>query len=377
MSVKSNYFKLSETDFNEYLNDLKKSSNTICLLDGKFFFNQSIDICNMLVELNKKIIELDFIINSFTNFSKNQIIQSFIIDEIESTNRIEHIFSTKHDIFKIINDASFSKEKKIISIANAYKYLLENKEINVKSCQDIRNIYDIVLKDAIDKNDLPDGVYFRHGPVYITDGIKNIHIGIIGEENINKYMEEFVNLYNYHNDIFIKLILCHFILEYVHPFYDGNGRIGRFLFSSELFKETKNYFSFTISASLLHEKNKYYKAFKEANDKYEFGCLNTYVETILKILINQTDILIKELYLKKNQLSTFKNNFKMTKSEDKIFKLISEASIFSYFGVSNEEIIKETQVSKRTLISALNKFKENNILVDTKIGKFDYHKFNI
>ena len=377
MSVKSNYFKLSETDFNEYLNDLKKSSNTICLLDGKFFFNQSIDICNMLVELNKKIIELDFIINSFTNFSKNQIIQSFIIDEIESTNRIEHIFSTKHDIFKIINDASFSKEKKIISIANAYKYLLENKEINVKSCQDIRNIYDIVLKDAIDKNDLPDGVYFRHGPVYITDGIKNIHIGIIGEENINKYMEEFVNLYNSYNDIFIKMILCHFILEYVHPFYDGNGRIGRFLFSSELFKETKNYFSFTISASLLHEKNKYYKAFKEANDKYEFGCLNTYVETILKILINQTDILIKELYLKKNQLSNFKNNFKMTKSENKIFKLISEASIFSYFGVSNEEIIKETKVSKRTLISTLNKFKENNILVDTKIGKFDYHKFNI
>lgn len=377
MSVKSNYFKLSENDFNEYLNDLKKSSNTICLLDGKFFFNQSIDMCNMLVELNKEIIELDFIINSFTNFSKNQIIQSFIIDEIESTNRIEHIFSTKHDIFKIINDASFSKEKKIISIANAYKYLLENKEINVKSCQDIRNIYDIVLKDAIDKNDLPDGVYFRHGPVYITDGIKNIHIGIIGEENINKYMEEFVNLYNSYNDIFIKMILCHFILEYVHPFYDGNGRIGRFLFSSELFKETKNYFSFTISASLLHEKNKYYKAFKKANDKYEFGCLNTYVETILKILINQTDILIKELYLKKNQLSTFKNNFKMTKSEDKIFKLISEASIFSYFGVSNEEIIKETQVSKRTLISALNKFKENNILVDTKIGKFDYHKFNI
>ena len=149
------------------------------------------------------------------------------------------------------------------------------------------------------------------------------------------------------------------------------------MFSNGLFKETKNYFSFTISASLLHEKNKYYKAFKEANDKYEFGCLNTYVETILKILINQTDMLIKKLYLKKNQLSTFKNNFKMTKSENKIFKLISEASIFSYFGVSNEEIIKETQVSKRTLISALNKFKENNILVDTKIGKFDYHKFNI
>lgn len=63
----------------------------------------------MLLVLNKKILELDFIINSFTNFLKKQIIQSFIIDEIESTNKIENIFSTKHDIFKIINEVSMSK----------------------------------------------------------------------------------------------------------------------------------------------------------------------------------------------------------------------------------------------------------------------------
>ena len=82
----------------------------------------------MVISLNKKILGLDFIINSFTEFSKKQIIQSFIIDEIESTNKIENIFSTKYDIFKIISEASKSKEKKIISIANAYQYLLEKKE---------------------------------------------------------------------------------------------------------------------------------------------------------------------------------------------------------------------------------------------------------
>lgn len=109
MNVKSNYFKLNKSDFDKYLNDLKHASNTINLLDGKFFFNQSIDIFNMLLVLNKKILELDFIINSFTNFLKKQIIQSFIIDEIESTNKIENFFSTKHDIFKIINEVSMSK----------------------------------------------------------------------------------------------------------------------------------------------------------------------------------------------------------------------------------------------------------------------------
>lgn len=115
MNVKSNYFKLNKDDFDKYLNNLKQSSNSINLLDGKFFFNHSIDIFNMLLTLHKKIIELDYIINSFTNFSKKQIIQSFIIDEIESTNKIENIFSTKHDILKIINEASMSKEKNYIN----------------------------------------------------------------------------------------------------------------------------------------------------------------------------------------------------------------------------------------------------------------------
>lgn len=377
MSVKSNFFKLNKTDFDKYLNDLKTSNNSIHLLEDKFFFNQTVEISNMVISLNKKILGLDFIINSFTEFSKKQIIQSFIIDEIESTNKIENIFSTKHDIFKIISEASKSKEKKIISIANAYQYLLEKKGTYIKSIQDIKNLYNIVLKDAIEKSDLPDGIYFRKEPVYITNGINNIHVGISDEEKINKLMNEFVNFYNSKNDVLIKMILCHFMFEYIHPFYDGNGRLGRFLFSNGIYFETKSYFSFAISSSLLHEKDKYYKALKIANDKYEFGCLNAYVETILIILNNQIDLLIKKINTEKAKLNDFKLSFKMTKSEVKISKLISEASIFSYFGVSNEEILKETQVSKRTLIYILNKFKEKNILIDTKIGKFDYHKFII
>ena len=71
--------------------------------------------------------ELDNLVNSFSFFARNQIIQSFLIDEIEATNKIEKINSTKHNILSIIDNISTSKEKKIISIANAYKLLLESK----------------------------------------------------------------------------------------------------------------------------------------------------------------------------------------------------------------------------------------------------------
>ena len=166
MSVKSQFFKLNKEDFDSYLQDLKESSNSIHLLDGKFFFNQSLDVTNQVIELNTKIVRLDCLIDSFSNFSKKQIIQSFLIDEIQSTNKIENLFSTKHDVLKAINGLTTSKNAKIVSIANAYKFLLEHGGSKINSCLDIRNLYEIVLKDAIEKEDFPDGMYFRKVNIY-------------------------------------------------------------------------------------------------------------------------------------------------------------------------------------------------------------------
>lgn len=375
MSVKSQFFKLNKEDFDSYLQDLKESSNSIHLLDGKFFFNQSLDVTNQVIELNTKIVRLDCLIDSFSNFSKKQIIQSFLIDEIQSTNKIENVFSTKHDVLKAINGLTTSKNAKIISIANAYKLLLEHGGSKINSCLDIRSLYEIVLKDAIEKEDFPDGMYFRKGPVYITNGIKPIHTGVYGEKNINKGMEEFIHCYNSKNELYVRMILCHFMFEYIHPYYDGNGRLGRFLFSNGVYSEARSYFSFAIAIAFLHEKSKYYKAFEKATDKYEFGCLNAYVETILKILLDEVELLIKQFSTTKEKLNNIKHDLSLTPSEEKIFKFISEASLFSYFGVTNEEIMKETHISKRTLMSSLAKFKGNDILIDTRIGKYAYHKF--
>lgn len=375
MSVKSQFFKLNETDFDSYLQDLKESSNSIHLLDGKFFFNQSLDVTNQVIELNTKIVRLDCLIDSFSSFSKKQIIQSFLIDEIQSTNKIENVFSTKHDVLKAINDLTTSKNVKIISIANAYKLLLEHGGSKINSCLDIRSLYEIVLKDAIEKEDFPDGMYFRKGPVYITNGIKPIHTGVYGEKNINKGMEEFIHCYNSKNELYVRMILCHFMFEYIHPYYDGNGRLGRFLFSNGVYSEARSYFSFAIAIAFLREKSKYYKVFEKATDKYEFGCLNAYVETILKILLDEVELLIKQFSTIKEKLNNVKHDLSLTPSEEKIFKFINEASLFSYFGVTNEEIMKETHISKRTLMSSLAKFKGNDILIDTRIGKYAYHKF--
>lgn len=372
MSVKSNYFKMSRDEFNEYYKTLKSSPNTINILDGKFFYVPTIDCNKIILELEKKSIELDNLINSISNFSKKQIVQSFLIKEIKATNEIENINFTKHDIFSAINKVS-TTNKKIISISNSYKTLFEHHVININSNQDIRKLYDITLKDSINKEDLPDGKYYRTNPVYITNGIKIIHNGVTGENNINKYMDEFIKIYNSNIDIYTKMIICHFIFEYVHPFYDGNGRLGRFLFSNGLIQNTNYYFSFNVSIALLNDKKRYNKAFTDACDKYSFGSLNEFVNDICSILINYINILIKEIN-EKIKLLNHNPAIKLTKLESRIYTFIYEGTLFSDYGVSNDEIMSELNVSKRTLMYSLNTFKKYNIIEDTKIGRFTYHK---
>ncbi len=318
MSIKSKFYKLPKKEFAVYLDNLKSSPETKFFLTSTtkpYFYHPDSVINSLFLELNKAQWEFDRIMDSFSKFAKQQIIISFLLDEIESTNKIENIYSTRHDIFSVINQGKNNKDKKIVSIVNSYQLLLKSHVQIISNLIDIRKIYDNLLKGAIDKDDIPDGEFFRKGSVKITNEIRIIHQGLSGENNINVAMNEFLNLYNSDIEIFEKMILCHFIIETIHPYYDGNGRLGRFLFSNGLFLKTKSLSAFLIAKSFSNEKSKYYEAFKKANDIHEFGSLNEFVKSIAKILINQINIASKDLLIKKQKIENMSKPLGLTKSE--------------------------------------------------------------
>lgn len=77
MSVKSNYFKMNKGEFENYLNNLKHSSSSIHLLNNKYFYYLSTKTNNLIITLNKKIIELDALINCFTFFLNDKLLNHF------------------------------------------------------------------------------------------------------------------------------------------------------------------------------------------------------------------------------------------------------------------------------------------------------------
>jgi len=377
--LEEEYYRLPKDDFSRLLDSIRKNPQTIHFFGDSstpYFFLSDPAATKVLLQLHSDNWEFESLFKSFSKFGQTQLIQSFLIREIESTNGIENIHSTRHDIFTFMQRNTTGKDKKLISILNGYSTLLKDGIRSPSDLHELRDLYDLFFKGAIEKEDRPDGTYFRKGPVFITNGLKNVHRGFFPEEAVNNAMNEFLGLYNdQQKDLFERLILSHFLIETVHPFYVGNGRFGLFLFTQKYFEETGSYLAFSVSAALNRRKSSYYKALDEARHEHMYGSLNAYFGDIAEILHLYTDELNHELREKKERIETTvfsKKDF--TVSERKILQLLAESTLLSDFGISNAEILENTSVSKRTLISSMQRFRELKLLEETKFSRTVYHK---
>ena len=66
---------------------------------------------------------------------------------------------------------------------------------------------------------------YRNGQVYIR---KSMHVPL-NQEAVRDAMPAFFDLLREETDPAVHVVLGHFIFVYIHPYMDGNGRIGRFL----------------------------------------------------------------------------------------------------------------------------------------------------
>lgn len=377
MKIKKQFYKLSKKDFDAYIQNLINAPDTIRIFEGlssQYFYSLSRDTIDILNLLKEKTSSLDLAYSEFSTFGKKQLLQHFFISEISSTNEIESIHSTRHDIFAAINNYKDITDRKITSIVKSYDLMLSSAEYETETLHDIRRIYDDLILESLKVDDKPDGEFFRKGDVYITDGIKLIHRGFHGEEEINNAMNDFLKIYNSDMGIFEKMILSHFMFEVIHPFYDGNGRMGRFLFSYGLYKQTKSILAFKISRAFSRNRTKYYSAISSASDEKEYGFLNGYVEDIANMLIEEINITIEKIIEWRKNIYEQLNNFTGTKSQKKIYELLLEGTYLSDFGLSNTEIQKETQLSKATVDKTIRFFKDQGMLKSTRIGYFVFHK---
>lgn len=297
------------------------------------------------------------------------LIISSLVEEINTSNGIEGIYSTRKEISRLVEKDSHKKYKRFLGMVNKYKKLIHEDYFIIESCHEIRNLYnEILLQDILreDKNDSPDGLIFRKNPTHISNGMKVIHEGIYGEEKIIEVMDKSLKFLNDDNvNILIRVSLFHYLFEYIHPFYNGNGRMGRFIASGYLNNRLHILCALQLSIACRHHIQQYYQLFKHTNDIRNKADLTIFIIGFLEIYVAGLEELqekVTHIFQQYIRLKTMIGRYLNGKYYD-LVDILLQVTLFSYDGMTFHEMSDILKLSRPTLKHMINELnKEHEII---------------
>ncbi|MGX6509100.1 Fic family protein [Rhodococcus sp. SJ-2] len=240
--------------------------------------------------------------------ARSHYLHRMVIDEIQATNEIEQVRSTRKEIseaIEMVRSEQSLANKRFAEMVRLYLDIGNDQAESPQTLDGIRAVYDAVTRGEIREEDAPDGKRFRQGPVSITSGIKVVHSGVLPESAIDHALT--LMLGQGRDDSIprlIRAVVAHFIFEYTHPFYDGNGRTGRYLLALDLRQVLAPYASLALSATVADNKDRYYRAFSGAENPLNRGDLTPYLIDMLEIIAEAQHRLLLDLSERRQKIDT-------------------------------------------------------------------------
>ena len=307
------------------INPMKKG-NKILDKEYNLFYINLLELSLLQEKILQNSNKISYISNKLPPIAIKKIIMKILSNELYKTNKIEGIETIKSEIYSSLKDdrTSNKKSNKLDGIIKKYKDIMENNfedTEHIDNLSSFRKIYDEMFEDFEKSGNYKlDGKYFRKDTVKIINGLGNIiHIGVNGEEAIEKNIESLIEFMNRKDITFLlKASIVHFFFEYIHPFYDGNGRFGRYLLSLYLARKLDNLTAFSVSYSISRNLDDYYKSFVEVEDVTNYGEITFFVENILKTIKNGQEMIIELL---NDSVMRFKHSIEIL---DELTKELSE-----------------------------------------------------
>ena len=305
-NIEEEYIKRIENPAT-FITDLKispiKRGNKILDKEYSLFYLNLIEHTLLQEIIIKNSNKINLISNELPKIAVKDIIIKILSNELYKTNKIEGIEIVKSEIHTSLKDKQkFNKKSnKLDGIIKKYKDIMEKNfkdTQHIDSLSSFRKIYDEMFEDFEKSGNYKlDGKYFRKDTVKVINGLGNtIHIGINGEEAIEKNIEDLIQFMNRKDIPFlVKASISHFFFEYIHPFYNGNGRFGRYLLSLYLARKLDILTAFSISYSISKNLDDYYKSFVEVEDVNNYGEITFFVENILKTIKSGQEMIIELL----------------------------------------------------------------------------------
>lgn len=334
--------------------------------------------------------ELKGMIDTLSEDIKQETIIQFMIDEAIKTSEIEGEFYSRQDVMSSI--------KNKIGIHSSISHIKDKNARGIGELMvDVRNNFKTKLTEDLIKewhkilfensNSINAGKY-RVGeePMVIISGAygrEKVHYQAPPSEIVPNEMQSFINWYNNYKvesidikNALIKTSIAHLYFESIHPFEDGNGRIGRAIAEKCLAESFNRPLIMSLSSTIEKDKKNYYEALKDAQRTLEItDWIYYFSNTILEAQIQSKKItnftLNKTKFL--DQIKTLLNERQLKV----VIKMLDQGAEGFEGGMSAKKYISITKISKATATRDLQDLVKKSVLITEGAGRSVRYELNI
>ena len=305
-------------------------------------------ILKLITSISEKIGEVNA---NFLNKPSPKLRKQNRIKTIHSSLKIEGNTLTEEQITALIeNKRVIGPKKDVAEVLNAIEIYEHLEQYNPTNEESFWKAHQNLMKGLIN-----DAGKYRRQSVGIVKGSKVEHLAP-PFENVPFLMKDLFEYLKKSDEIqLIKSCVFHYEMEFIHPFLDGNGRMGR-LWQTLILMEKYPVFEFLPFETLIsNDQDKYYKALAESDKsgqstkfiEYMLNIIDISISELLKFnnrTLNEKDrleyfvSLNKSEFTRKNYMDIFKDISSATASRD--LKKGAELNLFEKIGEKNKTIYR-------------------------------------
>ena len=225
------------------------------------------EITNQMIDYVAEIAELVGKLSAVASLYANPMLRrSNRIRTIHGSLAIEQNTLSLEQVTAVLNGKHvLAPPKDIAEVKNAYEIYERLDELDPYSVDDLLTAHGIMTRGLVEES----GV-FRSRPVGVVNSEGHIlHFGTLPQYVPGLVMEllDWTKTSEVH--MLIRSCVFHYELELIHPFADGNGRVGR-LWHTLLLSKWNSAFAWLPVESIIHDRQQeYYAAINASNNEGE------------------------------------------------------------------------------------------------------------
>ena len=315
-------------------------------------FRITAKIIELISQISEKIGEINVIRQDFRHV---QLRRENRIKTIHSSLAIENNSLSIEQITAIIDGKHvLGNPNEIQEVKNAvqvYDLLLK---LNSCSEKDLLKAHGLMMQDLVGKS----GQY-RNDGVGIFNGKSVVHVAPPADRVAFLMADLFAWLETTDVHPLVKSCVFHYEFEFIHPFQDGNGRMGR-LWQTVILKEWKEIFAWLPVETLVKEnQEEYYKVLSASDGEADS---TKFIEFMLSLLARTVDEIVEN-----EKKVTQKVAQKVTVNQKKILETIKENPY-----VTQETLAKIVGITRKSVVANMKKLQDGGMIKRVGADKNGY-----